>query len=1105
MKSARLTMNRFPSLMLSALAVGLMTCQVAVAATYYVHPVWGSDSNNGSTPCTGPGVGQAVQTITKAGQLAGAGDTVRLQATGNATGHYLDLGRLNRDCLFGSAFSGTSDTIRVVVETDPNDVSAGRLATFDPGYAEFKSNPNTAWVPCTESGAAADEYVSVNTYDMVGNNSVWGCFLKTDGTSGDRLLTYARIEDLRASNQSFAKVPLSDPRPSGGPLVANPNTPEDDTQFKFPWCYRGPGIWWDDRPTINGITNPNYKKIHFRAAPTSFNQPGVIDYSGESDPRDLSLSIALSGHYAFAVTGDYITFKNIVVQNGGESSGRAIGSGSSNYCERVTFDHCTFNTSRNGFLTGWTKFLKFSHCVFDGNLASYVSRQDVKTSYDFTGPSGTETNGCCRMTQACLLGNATNNEDMDIGNCEFRNGHDGVQLWGVRSKIHHSLLENLNDEAIMFYGAMAATDTQVYNNVVRKVMQAFSSSEGSTGSTGIRYVYRNIVDMRVPIMGTRDLPPDPVNIWRAGEDYKFNMPVPEIYSYHNTFVLPPIADGSGNECSDAWGNISTGAYPTPKPRQFKNNILMAIHADRPLYTVPDPAFTQLESDGNVWCRRVSSPFTHLFNSYDGSKYSTWSAMNAAFPLWEAAGQNLIAYPQFAGVGDYVPTDGGTFLNADYRLKSGSPARYTGSGTGGINLNGTGWPGTSGSPANPDCGAIAYGGSAFTVGVDSRFSFPDAVTPIAEAGDFSVVSDTGNNGFETITFDGTGSNDPNGSITAYSWKLNGSTILSASTGSVGLPVGTHRVFMTVTDNQGKTATDMREVTIDGFDNLVKNPGFEDGDTSWTVGPGCSVVTSQLHLGAKSLQLLASTTERITSQIVPITPGQTVSVSGWAKKNTAGGIYFRLKYDWLDSNGVVTGTGGTIATHNSTTWTLLSGTTSVAPAAAVSVRIKACLDAGSHTAWFDDAHVLIVNKVKNAHFEQGSLKWTFTGSGSAAASVTSDPAHVRSGTQCAVVTDPTGAVYIWSEPFPVVQGTGYTISAWSRGVNASVGAQLRVRWLNSSGGVISTPQVSTSWGTGTTAYTRKSAVMTAPSGAVSAIVELRRASGTGTVYFDDVWVP
>ena len=60
---------------------------------------------------------------------------------------------------------------------------------------------------------------------------------------------------------------------------------------------------------------------------------------------------------------DSITFKNIVFQNGGNKSAQLSASGS-NYAEHVTFDHCTFNVSRNGVNFTWPQYACFLPCVF---------------------------------------------------------------------------------------------------------------------------------------------------------------------------------------------------------------------------------------------------------------------------------------------------------------------------------------------------------------------------------------------------------------------------------------------------------------------------------------------------------------------------------------------------------------------------------------------------------------------------------------------------------------------------------------------------------------------------------------------------------------------
>src|SRR5262249_35043689 len=148
------------------------------------------------------------------------------------------------------------------------------------------------------------------------------------------------------------------------------------------------------------------------------------------------------------------------------------------------------------------------------------------------------------------------------------------------------------------------------------------------------------------------------------------------------------------------------------------------------------------------------------------------------------------------------------------------------------LTATGWPDSVAPDATPDIGALPYGTPTLCVGVrpagsnqGGRCAFPDATSPLAEAGDYSIISDANQDGFETVSFDGTGSSHPNGPISTYTWVLNGQTISNSATFSKALPIGDHQVFLTVTDSSGRTATDLREVTItdpSSNDNIVRNP-------------------------------------------------------------------------------------------------------------------------------------------------------------------------------------------------------------------------------------------------------------------------------------------
>ncbi len=84
-------------------------------------------------------------------------------------------------------------------------------------------------------------------------------------------------------------------------------------------------------------------------------------------------------------------------------------------------------------------------------------------------------------------------------------------------------------------------------------------------------------------------------------------------------------------------------------------------------------------------------------------------------------------------------------------------------------------------------------------------------PVANAGaDQSLTA--GASGTATVTLDGSGSNDADGSISSYSWKESGVEIATGVSPTLSLAVGVHSISLTVTDNKGATGTDEVVVTV-----------------------------------------------------------------------------------------------------------------------------------------------------------------------------------------------------------------------------------------------------------------------------------------------------
>lgn len=87
-------------------------------------------------------------------------------------------------------------------------------------------------------------------------------------------------------------------------------------------------------------------------------------------------------------------------------------------------------------------------------------------------------------------------------------------------------------------------------------------------------------------------------------------------------------------------------------------------------------------------------------------------------------------------------------------------------------------------------------------------------PLANAGTDITTTDLDGSGAETVTLNGSGSSDPDGTIILYRWTLGANQLVSGTspTANVALPVGTSDVLLTVTDNGNATATDIVRVIV-----------------------------------------------------------------------------------------------------------------------------------------------------------------------------------------------------------------------------------------------------------------------------------------------------
>ena len=110
-------------------------------------------------------------------------------------------------------------------------------------------------------------------------------------------------------------------------------------------------------------------------------------------------------------------------------------------------------------------------------------------------------------------------------------------------------------------------------------------------------------------------------------------------------------------------------------------------------------------------------------------------------------------------------------------------------------------------------------------------------PVADAGSDQQVTDNDDDGSETVTLDGSGSSDSDGSITSWVWTEGTSQLATGETAQVSLAVGQHTITLTVTDDDSATDDDTTVVTVNEKPNdpPVADAGG-DQDLAGSLSPG-----------------------------------------------------------------------------------------------------------------------------------------------------------------------------------------------------------------------------------------------------------------------------
>ena len=500
----------------------------------------------------------------------------------------------------------------------------GEHAVIDASEPIFADNPGRAWKRSKEPGAHRDEWVSTQTYPAEGKDtSSRGAFL--DRASYTRLLTYSRIEDLRAANETWETGMAAGDRRPGPRIRGGKRRPVKPGRERLPWTYFGPGIHFDKKTG----------RIHIRLSPTAHGVAGLEEYRGPTDPRRLHLAISSREDTALGVAGsEHVRVADVSLWHGGDETVRVQGS------RDIALDHLEIRAATYGLVIGGSERVRVLHSRIDGGIPPWSFRSDFKGSYkiaagdddrdDADGPAdepadpaaarrarraaaakrreaaAAENNNLVRKTQRALLYMARRNVDVEIAYCELEDGHD-VYVSGTRTDFHHNRIHNIHDEAIYLQAAPDESGLRIHHNVIDQVLSGLSFWGKGTGA---RYVYRNLFDLRAPTAGHRPGARRDRDAWRYGHPFKNTGNMGTLAFYQNTVLVSRPNKVAFLQFS-AFGNDESQI----QRRWFLNNVFLVLQPgaefDKAISFVPPPPYLALRdragqpllrSDGNLWVR-----------------------------------------------------------------------------------------------------------------------------------------------------------------------------------------------------------------------------------------------------------------------------------------------------------------------------------------------------------------------------------------------------------------------------------------------------------------------------------------------------------------------
>lgn len=592
----------------------------------------------------------------------------------------------------------------------------GHRATIDGAIREFIEDPEHSWAEVLDDPVVpvlpGQEYQSSRTYEK---GTDVGAFA-AGRPSYTRLMTHDLLQDFRAVNQGFGKLP-DGPVPPGPHAKLRVDATDIDKAYpRRPWVFMGPGLWQDDQHALG--------PVHVRLSHTTHVLPEVEDYGGETDPRKLPLAIWPAGDHAQPTmkisncTG--LEVRDLTIRHGV----RTVDVTDST---EVALTHLVINAGNYGIRIGvGCQDIRVTDSVVDGGLPRWSFRSDRKDDYIIDGGSMNGTRNRLGMaTSGQLIASDIKTRRLWVEHCEFINGHD-LQLGGTDVTFARNWTRNLNDDAL--YVGQVSINMRIIGNVFEQCLMAVTTESRSLGEV---FVHRNLIDLRLPTRGRRphpdrelvaDIPDYDLEELRFGNLLKDNDVVnPELNFTHNTvLVVEQRVPSSYNLYRNPWGSTARRAY---------NNIFLAINRDPAAHPaiayLPKPT-DKAETNGNCYYRigtstapmfRVRGPepltFADLAEATDPENPWFVLSVQGHPPGFERSGID-----KDPGLRRYWPPFELPGVE-DLRLAKSSPARHHG-----IELATTPLAELEELEA-PDMGCyVAYDSPPLQVGVEGRRHFPN---------------------------------------------------------------------------------------------------------------------------------------------------------------------------------------------------------------------------------------------------------------------------------------------------------------------------------------------------------------------------------------------